>query len=41
MLYFPAQKFALAVQVNTSVGQRLGKSPLRILLELAEIVAAN
>jgi D-alanyl-D-alanine carboxypeptidase len=41
MFYFPEYKFALAVQVNTSVGQRLGKSPLRVLLELAELVAAN
>lgn len=39
MLYFPAHKFALAVQVNTSV--RLSKPPLRALLELAEAVAAH
>ncbi len=39
MYYFPAHKFALAVQVNTSV--RLSKPPLRALLELAEIVAAQ
>jgi D-alanyl-D-alanine carboxypeptidase len=39
MVYFPAHKFALAVQVNTSV--RLNKSPLRALLELAEIVSAH
>jgi D-alanyl-D-alanine carboxypeptidase len=41
MLYFPAHKFALAVQVNTSVGSKLGKSPLRVLLELAELITAN
>lgn len=41
MLYFPDHKFALALQVNTSVGSKLGKSPLRVLLEFAEIVAAN
>ena len=39
MLYFPDHKFALAVQVNTSVSQRLGRSPLRVLLELAELIA--
>lgn len=39
MLYFPEHKFALAVQVNTSV--RLSKPPLRALLELAEVVAAR
>lgn len=39
MVYFPERKFALAVQVNTSV--RLNKSPLRALLELAEIVSAH
>ncbi len=39
MLYFPEHKFALAVQVNTSVSRQLGKSPLRVLLELAELIA--
>ena len=39
MLYFPAHKFAVALQVNTSV--RLSKSPLRALLELAEAIAAQ
>lgn len=38
MVYFPARKFALAIQVNTSV--RLNKSPLRALLELAEVISA-
>ena len=41
MLYFPEHKFALALQVNTSVGAKLGQSPLRALLDFAEIVAAN
>lgn len=39
MVYFPEHKFALTVQVNTSV--RLNKSPLRALLELAEVVSAH
>ena len=39
MVYFPDQKFALAVQVNTSV--RLNQSPLRALLELAEVISAH
>jgi D-alanyl-D-alanine carboxypeptidase len=39
MVYFPEHKFALTVQVNTSV--RLNKSPLRALLELAEIVSVH
>ncbi len=39
MIYFPDHKFAVAVQVNTSVGQDLGgRGPARIALELAAIV---
>lgn len=39
MMYFPDHKFAIAVQVNTSVGQDFaGKGPARIALELGEIV---
>ena len=37
MMYFPDHRFAVAVQVNTSVGQDFaGKGPARIALELAE-----
>jgi len=39
MMYFPEGKFAVAVQVNTSVGKDLGgKGPARMAAELAEIV---
>lgn len=38
MMYFPEHKISIAVQVNTSVPQNLGKSTARIALELAEIV---
>jgi D-alanyl-D-alanine carboxypeptidase len=41
MLYFPAHKFALALQINTSVGSKVGRSPLRVLLEFAEMLTAN
>ncbi len=39
MMYFPDHKFALVVQVNTSDGSKMGKSPGRVLLELAELIA--
>lgn len=39
MMYFPEHKFAVAVQINTSVGQSLGgRGPARIAAEIAEIV---
>jgi len=38
MMYFPEGKFAVAVQVNTSVGRDLGKSPGRVLAEAAQII---
>ena len=39
MMYFPEHKFAVAVQVNTSVGQDLGgRGPARIAVEIAELV---
>src|SRR5215204_5319043 len=41
MMYFPEQKIAVAVQVNTSVGQSLGKPLGRVLIEVAEVVKAN
>jgi D-alanyl-D-alanine carboxypeptidase len=41
MMYFPDKKFAIAVQVNTSVPQDLGKPLGRELVELAAIIAAH
>ncbi len=41
MMYFPDHKIALAVQVNTSVGRAVGKSLLRVLLDLAGIAAGK
>jgi D-alanyl-D-alanine carboxypeptidase len=38
MWYFPEPKLAIAVQLNTSFPKDIGKSPLRILLELAAVV---
>ena len=40
MMYFPEQKIAVAVQVNTSVPQSLGRPLGRVLVELAEAVKA-
>ncbi|MEK7854473.1 MAG: serine hydrolase, partial [Acidobacteriota bacterium] len=40
MMYFPEQRIAVAVQVNTSVPQSLGKPLGRVLVEAAEIVKA-
>lgn len=37
VMYFPEQKIAIAVQVNTSVGQTLGKPLGRVLVESFEI----
>lgn len=39
MMYFPDMKVAIAVQVNTSVPQNLGKPLSRFVLELADIIA--
>lgn len=42
MMYFPEHKFAVAIQVNTSVGQSFaGKGPGRILVEIADVVRAS
>ncbi len=41
MMYFPDGKFAIAVQVNTSVPKDLGKPLGRLLAETAEIVKAS
>jgi len=38
MAYFPDQKIAVAVQVNTSVGRSLGKPLSRILVEVMEVI---
>jgi D-alanyl-D-alanine carboxypeptidase len=41
MMYFPDKKFAVAVQVNSSVPQDLGKPLGRVLVELAETITKN
>ena len=41
MMYFPEQKVALAVQVNTSVGRSLGKPLSRVLVEVMELIKAE
>ena len=41
MMYFPDYKVAVAVQVNTSVGRSLGKSPGGVLVEAMEVIKAN
>ncbi|HEY8561134.1 MAG TPA: serine hydrolase [Pyrinomonadaceae bacterium] len=41
MMYFPEHKIAVAVQVNTSVFQNLGKSLGSVLTEAARIVAGK
>ena len=41
MMYFPEQKIAIAVQVNTSVGQSLGKPLGRVLVEAFETAARS
>lgn len=41
MMYFPEQKIAVAVQVNTSVGQNLGKPLGRVLVETADLIIKN
>lgn len=41
MMYFPEHKFALAVQVNTSVPQNMGKPLGRVLVEMAEVIKAS
>jgi D-alanyl-D-alanine carboxypeptidase len=40
MMYFPQQRIAVAVQVNTSVSQHLGKPLGRVLVEIFETVKA-
>ena len=41
MMYFPEKKFAVAVQVNSSVPSDLGKPLGRVLVELAETISKN
>lgn len=41
MMYFPEKKIAVAVQVNSSVPQNLGKPLGRVLVETAETVLAD
>jgi D-alanyl-D-alanine carboxypeptidase len=41
MAYLPELDLAVAVQVNTSVGRALGKSPFAVLLELAQAAAGT
>ena len=38
MLYFPEHKISVAVQVNTSVSQSLGRNPAGVLIELADVI---
>jgi D-alanyl-D-alanine carboxypeptidase len=40
MRYYPERRFAVAFQVNTSVGRALGRSPGAVAQELAAIVAS-
>jgi len=41
MRYYPDHRFAIALQVNTSAGRPLGRSPGATLQDLAAIVAAS
>jgi len=41
MAYFPDLDVAVALQVNTSVGRALGRSPASVLLELAQAAAGG
>lgn len=41
MMYFPEDRVAIALQVNTSVGRSLGKPLGRVLVEMMEVIRAN
>ena len=41
MMYFPDQKFAIAVQVNTSVRRDLDKPLGQVVIELAEVINSS
>ncbi len=38
IMYFPEKKISLSIQINSSVPKNLGKSPGRVLVEMAEII---
>jgi hypothetical protein len=40
-MYFPDEKIAVAVQVNTSVGRSLGKPLSRVLVEMMEVIKSQ
>jgi len=41
MAYFPELDVAVAVQVNTSLGQALGRSPASVMVELAQVAGGS
>ena len=41
MMYFPDDKVAVAVQVNTSLGRSLGKPLGRVLVEMMEVIRSH
>ncbi|HKP70590.1 MAG TPA: serine hydrolase domain-containing protein [Pyrinomonadaceae bacterium] len=41
MMYFPDERVAIAVQVNTSVGKDLGKPLGRVLVEALQVIASK
>ncbi len=41
MAYFPDLDVAVALQVNTSVGRAMGRSPFSVLVELAQVAATT
>jgi len=41
MAYFPDLDVAVALEVNTSVGRALGRSPFSVLVELAQVAVAT
>ncbi|HWN11186.1 MAG TPA: serine hydrolase domain-containing protein [Pyrinomonadaceae bacterium] len=41
MMYFPGDKVAVAVQVNTSVGRNLGKPLSRVLVEVMDVIKST
>lgn len=41
MMYFPEDRVAIALQVNTSVGRSLGKPLGRVLVEMMEVIRAS
>ena len=41
MAYFPVLDVAVALQINTSVGRALGRSPFSVVVELAQVAGAG